>query len=175
MKKNTVEEKYNAQMATVIDHNKWVKTPARALDLGNEMHIANALYDTMEYFQNLYNFAGVSSNNIYWNMTDSPVRMLYIPLTVRKFIAVINPKYIKLSGNNINSIERCGSVPNKSYRVTRKSYVSISGYTIDKKYIELEYGKKKTQKGKAVSNDFAWVIQHEMDHLDGITIQEKIG
>jgi len=81
----------------------------------------------------------------------------------------LTPKY--------HYVEACGSVPNKVYIVRRKPYVLISGYTIEKERIELEYGSKDFYAGEdpiysSYSNQ-EWVIQHEMDHLDGITIKDK--
>ena len=84
---------------------------------------------------------------------------------------------MKLEGQENKYVEACGSIPNKVYIVKRKPYVSISGYTVEKQYIELEYGSKDYYAGEdliysSYSNK-EWVIQHEMDHLDGITIKDR--
>lgn len=170
-------EKYDVRIATIVNHNDWVRTKAREIDLDNEQHTAKCLDDIMKYFRKLYNFAGASSNNIYWNLTQIPVRMIYIPITVRKYITLANPKILKLKGKDIKNVEGCGSIPDNSYTVKRKSYVLISGYTLEKKYIELEYGSKDYCPGKepvlSSYKNKEWIIQHEMDHLDGITIKDK--
>ena len=129
------------------------------------------------HMRDLHKFVGVSSNNIYWNLTQAPIRQILIPTNERKYISVINPEILKLEGQENNYVEACGSVPNKVYIVRRKPYVLISGYTIEKERIELEYGSKDFYAGddpiySSYSNP-EWVIQHEMDHLDGITIQDK--
>ena len=76
-------------------------------------------------------------------------------------------------------MEACGSIPNKVYIVRRKPYVLICGYTIEKERIELEYGSKDFYaEEEPIYSSYVnpeWVIQHEMDHLDGITIQDKGG
>ncbi len=170
-------EKYDVRIATIVNHNDWVKTKAREIDLENEQHTGKCLDDIMNYFRELYKFAGVSSNNIYWNLTQIPIRMICIPVTVRKYITVANPKILKLDGKDINSIEACGSIPDNNYIVKRKPYVLISGYTLEKNYIELEYGSKDYDPGEepvfSSYNNKEWIIQHEMDHLDGITIKDK--
>lgn len=82
-----------------------------------------------------------------------------------------------MEGQENNYAEARGSVRNKVYIVKRKPYVLIPGYTLEKEYIELGYGSKDYYAREdpiysAYSNP-EWVIQHEMDHLDGLTIQDK--
>jgi len=170
-------KKYGLKIATISDNAAWVKATAREIDLDKEMYLARDLDRIMQYFRGLYKFVGVSSNNICWNLTPTPIRQILIPTTDRKYISVINPKNLKLEGQENKCAEACGSIPNKVYIVKRKSYVSICGYTLDKQYIELEYGSKDFYAGEDLIyssyTNKEWVIQHEMDHLDGITIQDK--
>jgi peptide deformylase len=174
---HSVQEKYGLRIATIVDNNDWVRTKAREIDLDNEMHLAKDLDRIMRHMRDIYKFVGVSSNNIYWNLTRSPIRQILIPTTERRYISVINPEILKLEGQENNYVEACGSVPKKVYIVKRKPYVLISGYTVEKERIELEYGSKDFYAGEdpiysSYSNP-EWVIQHEMDHLDGITIKDK--
>ncbi len=169
-------EKHDVRIATIANHNDWVKTKAREIDLDKEMYLAEHFDNISKYFRELYRFAGVSSNNIYWNLTQIPIRIIYIPITIGKYITVINPKILKLEGRDISTIEGCGSVPDNNYIVKRKSFVSLSGYTLDKHYAELEYGSEDYDPGEqpvfASYNNKEWIIQHEMDHLDGVTIKD---
>ena len=172
-----IQEGHGVRIATIIDNNDWVKTKAREIDLDEELHLAKDLDRIMRHMRDLYKFVGVSSNNIYWNLTQTPIRQILIPTTERKYISVINPEILKLEGQENNYVEACGSVPNKVYIVRRKPYVLISGYSLEKERIELEYGSKDYYAGEepiysSYSNP-EWVIQHEMDHLDGITIKDK--
>jgi peptide deformylase len=172
-----IQEGHGVRIATIVDNNDWVKTKAREIDLDKELHLAKDLDRIMRHIRDLYKFVGVSSNNIYWKLTKAPIRQILIPTTERKYISVINPEILKLEGQENNYVEACGSVPNKVYIVRRKPYVLISGYTIEKQRIELEYGSKDFYAGEdpiysSYSNQ-EWVIQHEMDHLDGITIKDK--
>jgi peptide deformylase len=172
-----LQEKYGLRIATIVGDNDWVRIRAREIDLDKELHLARELDRIMRHMRDLHRFVGVSSNNIYWSLTQSPIRQILIPTTDRKYISVINPEILKLEGQENKYVEACGSIPKKVYIVKRRPYVSISGYTLDKKYIELEYGSKDFYAGEdpiysSYSNP-EWVIQHEMDHLDGITIQDK--
>jgi len=170
-------EKHEVRIATIVDHDAWVKTRARDIDIDKELQLARDLDKIMRYFREQHKFVGVSSNNIYWNVTQTPIRQILIPATERRYITLINPKILKLEGEDNNYVESCGSIPGKVYAVKRKSYVSISGYTLEKQYIELEYGSKDYYSGGeliySLYSHQEWIIQHEMDHLDGITIADK--
>jgi len=170
-------ENYRVEIATLENHYNWVKTNAREIDLETEMHLVIKLDQIMHYFRDLYKFVGVSSNNIYWNLTEIPIRVMLIPVAQRRYQTIINPKYLELKGKEINNVEACGSVPdNNNYVIKRKPYVLISGYTLEKKYTELEYGSKDYDAGEyPVLSSYhhrEWIIQHEMDHLDGTTIKD---
>jgi peptide deformylase len=82
-----------------------------------------------------------------------------------------------LEGEENGCVEGCGSIPGKVFVVKRKPYVLISGHTLEKQYVELEYGSRDYYTGGeliySAYNNKEWIIQHEMDHLDGITIADK--
>ncbi len=171
-----LQEKYDVRLATIVDDNDWVKTQAREIDLDSELDLAGLLNGIMRHFREKHLFVGVSSNNIYWNLTPTPIRQILIPTEKRRYISLINPKILKLAGKDISCVEACGSIPRGNYLVERKPYVLISGYTLEKEYIELEYGSKRHAGGEGpVMTTFRnkeWIIQHEMDHLQGITIKD---
>jgi peptide deformylase len=170
------QEKYDVRLATIVDDNDWVKTLAREIDLDSELDLAGLLDGIMRHFREKHLFVGVSSNNIYWNLTPTPIRQILIPTEKRRYISLMNPKILKLAGKDIPCVEACGSIPRGNYLVKRKPYVLISGYTLEKEYIELEYGSKRHAGGEGpVMTTFRnkeWIIQHEMDHLQGITIKD---
>lgn len=166
---------YEAEIATIVNHNDWVRTKAKAVRLDREMHVALELDRIMRHFRTVYRFAGVASNNIYWNLTQTPIRVMTVP-AARDFITLVNPVILEMEGTDVLSIEGCGSVPDGSYVVKRKPYVAVGGYTTKNEYVELEYGSKDfASDGDPMFASYKnkeWVIQHEMDHLDGITIMD---
>ncbi len=172
-----IQEKHEVKIATVVDNNAWVKTTACEIDPDKELHLAIELDKIMRYFRELRKFVGVSSNNIYWNLTEAPIRQILIPTPERDYISLVNPRILKLEGEENGCVEGCGSIPGKVFVVKRKPYVLISGYTLNKQYIELEYGSRDYYTGGELIyssyNNKEWIIQHEMDHLDGITIADK--
>jgi peptide deformylase len=169
-------KKCNARLATIVNHDSWVRSEAAEIDLDAQFHFAVILDRIMKYFRQQHFFAGVSSNNIFWKLTKKPIRAMLIP-GEKKYITLINPKVIKMAGNDVLSIEGCGSIPDGSYIVSRKPFVSVSGYTIQKDFIELAYGSVGYIPDKepvfATYSNKEWIVQHEMDHLDGITIKDK--
>ena len=66
-----IQEKYGLRIATIVADNDWVKAKAREIDLDRELHLAKDLDRIMRHMKDLYKFVGVSSNNIYWNLTQS--------------------------------------------------------------------------------------------------------
>lgn len=172
-----LHEKYAVRLATIVDDNDWVRTPARELDLKSELDLAKLLDGIMRHFREKHLFVGVSSNNIHWSLTPTPVRQILVPTEKRRYISLINPKILKTAGRDIPCIEACGSIPRGDYLVKRKPYVRISGYTLERKYLELEYGSKRYAGGEepvlTTFRNREWIVQHEMDHLLGITIKDK--
>ena len=172
-------EKFNIRIASAFSENNWVKTVARKLDLENEIDLGLKFDEMIQILRKSYKFAGISSNNIYWDLTPEPVRIIAIPtINTNSYITIINPGILELGGQEYSNIESCGSVPdNNSYLVKRKPFILIGGYNLEKKYIELEYGDKNySVSGEAVFGLYypqAWIIQHEIDHLNGVTIKDK--
>jgi len=160
-------KKCNAQLATIVNHDNWVRSRADEIDLNAQFHFAVILDRIMKYFR---------QQHFFWKLTKKPIRAMLIP-GEKKYITLINPKILKLAGQDVQSIEGCGSIPDGSYVVNRKPFVSVSGYTLQKDYIELEYGSVDYIPDKepvfATYSNKEWIVQHEMDHLEGITIKDK--
>ncbi|NCD00527.1 peptide deformylase [bacterium] len=80
----------------------------------------------------------------------------------RKVIPMINPEITKTSWSKVWGEEGCLSVPD--------TYGEVERY----KKINITYFDKKGNKKKITANNFfARVIQHEIDHLDGILFIDK--
>lgn len=94
-----------------------------------------------------------------------------IGLPVRMFIlgkgladkVFINPEIIKAKGSRKKDMEGCLSVPHVYARVDRYNKVKV-------KYLDHEF----EEQVESFSGFMARVIQHEVDHLDGIMFYEKI-
>ena len=86
---------------------------------------------------------------------------IFSALINEKWKCFINPLIFSKSSKTFLNIESCLSIPGKEYEVDRHDAIVL-------KYID-ENGKKQTDGFR----DFnAVVIQHEVDHLNGITIAD---
>lgn len=76
-------------------------------------------------------------------------------------IELINPEIIYAEGEQ-NGTEGCLSVPNKVGLVNRAQKIKVKGWNTQGEYTEIE------------AIDFlARILQHEIDHLDGILFPDK--
>jgi peptide deformylase len=75
----------------------------------------------------------------------------------------INPVIIRKSGKK-RAEEGCLSVPECYAYVTRHKRITVRALDLDGKTIEVE-----------AENLFARIIQHELDHLDGIVFVQRLG
>jgi len=85
-------------------------------------------------------------------------RRLFIGEFEGRSIALINP-LIKDSFGDVNSIESCLSLPFAQVNITRNQQIRVTGYDSD--------GRKKHL---AATGLWARIIQHEIDHLNGVLI-----
>ena len=74
---------------------------------------------------------------------------------------MINPKIIQSGGTQIGP-EACLSFPNVVVNITRKSYIKVEYYT--------KTGELKTEE---LMGKEAIVVQHEIDHLNGVTLYQS--
>ena len=76
--------------------------------------------------------------------------------------AIINPKIERAWGGLHTMAETCLSSPGLPVRLVRHKRVRVTGFDMA--------GKPITQKAKGI---LARVFQHEIDHMEGITIQDR--
>lgn len=101
------------------------------------------------------------------NQVGKPLRLLiYDPQPdpeVRNFRAVINPEIVEKEGSFLSEEEGCLSVPEFRANVKRFSYVKVEAQDQDGNPIVIE------------ASDFeAVILQHEIDHLDGVLFIDRI-
>lgn len=81
----------------------------------------------------------------------------------REFKPLINPEIISASGSVVSEKEACLSVPDFSSNVKRYKKVTVKALNIDGKKIEFD-----------AEGIQAVIMQHEIDHLDGILFIDRI-
>lgn len=81
-----------------------------------------------------------------------------IPLTV-----LINPKIISRSKETEKNIESCLSCPDVEVEILRYTNIKVLAQSLDGNRIKIK-----------AKDYFARILQHEIDHLDGILITDKV-
>jgi peptide deformylase len=76
---------------------------------------------------------------------------------------VLNPTISKEAGSEVSS-EGCLSIPGKFYEVKRHSRLTLAGFDTSWRHFEVD-----------LSGFLARIAQHEMDHLEGVTIDARSG
>jgi peptide deformylase len=102
------------------------------------------------------NGVGLAANQIGKNLS------IFVAYDNKKFYTFINPEIVKFFGKEKIMEEGCLSVPNVWGQIKRYEGVVVS-------YQDL-FGKKKKLKAKGL---LAQIIQHEIDHLNGVLFIDK--
>ena len=77
-------------------------------------------------------------------------------------VVVVNPVIVETAGEWTYD-EGCLSVPGLSWEITRANAVHLRGYDLDGREIDIE------------ADEFEGrIFQHEMDHLDGVLLVERL-
>ena len=118
---------------------------------GNEVIIAHGNGPQVGMMRRLF---------VVWDTTDAPEE---IPEDYEyKFIDFVNPEILAVSEEEETAYEGCLSFPGHNGAVTRPVAVKVRAQDRNGNWFELE-----------AENLLARCIQHENDHLDGITIMES--
>lgn len=73
-----------------------------------------------------------------------------------------DPQIVALDGRKITAPEGCLSIPGRSYEVERYEQVTVTAHTHLGRRVEATYSGVKAR-----------MIQHELDHLNGILISDR--
>ena len=92
------------------------------------------------------------------NPDPDPQDEAAIPLTV-----LFNPQFTSLSPERLDAWEGCLSIPQLRGVVPRSAAVEVRGYDREGQAMELE-----------AEELFARVLQHEIDHLDGVLFLDRM-
>lgn len=83
--------------------------------------------------------------------------------STQEFTALINPEIIKASGTIVSENEACLSVLDYSADVKRYEKVTVKALDIEGRQIQFD-----------ATDTLAVILQHEIDHLDGILYIDRI-
>ena len=115
------------------------------------------LRDTLHDFQRREGFGrGISAVQI-----AEPIRLIYIEIGGRQY-SVLNPRLVAQGGGKLLVWDDCFSFPELRVRLVRSAHVRVD-------YLD-EAGAPQTVE---TDGDFSELLQHELDHLDGILAVDR--
>lgn len=115
-------------------------------------HIAATMFELVDHHQGL----GLAANQVGLNKQ-------IIVINCSGFrVAIVNPKIMRAWGGLTTMTETCLSAPGLQVRLTRYKRVKVAGFDVD--------GVAVLYTGRGI---VARVFQHEIDHMAGITIQDR--
>lgn len=134
----------------------------RSCEIGNAQapevrRVLNDLRDTLHDFQQRKGFGrGISAVQI-----GEPLRLIYIEIGGREY-ALLNPTSAEESREKLLVWDDCFCFPDLVVRLVRAAWVRVS-------YMD-EDGRAQSVRGEG---DFSELLQHELDHLDGILAMDR--
>lgn len=114
--------------------------------------LATDMAETMEEYKSDHEI-GVALAAI---QVGVPIRMTVIKQDDGSYVALLNPKIVKIGKDELEEIEGCISVPQKYGRVKRYKKVKVKGIDLNGHPL-----------GIKAEGLLAQVLQHEIDHMDG--------
>ena len=102
------------------------------------------------------NALGFAANQLNMN------QYAFLALINGRWFFFANPVIVRASEKTIKDVEGCLSIPNAQYEVTRHNWIEVD--------YEDEYGHSCSSKYEGLN---AVIIQHEIDHLNGVLISDK--
>lgn len=140
------------KLAILTLPNNILTNPCDEVDMGNlgkYQILIDDMFDTM----NLEGGLGLAANQV--GITKK--------IIVYGNKVIINPRIIAKSGSIKSFNESCLSVPEESYNIKRYRQIVVKGYDREGKKIRIKPRSK-------IENI---VLQHEIDHVNGITIRDR--
>ena len=126
-----------------------------------------ALASAMQATMLARNGVGIAAPQVYVSkrviIVASRANLRYPDAPDMPAVVMVNPKILEKSDNTILGEEGCLSVPDERGIVARAEMVKVRYFTLDGEQIE------------TVFHGFpARIVQHEIDHLDGVLFVERL-
>ena len=127
----------------------------------------NGLADAMQNTMLERNGVGIAAPQVYVSkrviIVASRPNLRYPDAPEMDAVVMVNPEILEKSEQTILGEEGCLSVLNERGQVTRAEMVRVRYFTLEGEKIEMEF-----------HGFLARIVQHEIDHLDGILFVERL-
>lgn len=153
-------------MLEIITDPKRLSLPSREVDFEELMtEEFQDWLDNMSETMERCGGVGIAAPQLGKNMRAIAV------LLMGKTLHLINPKIVRASLSFLDSYEGCLSFPGLWGTVKRHANVCVEAFLRDGNRIRIDAVKEVSHKSQA---NLAVVLQHEIDHLDGITLPMRL-
>lgn len=142
------------------DQAKILRTPTEPV-IGMPDYVVDLINDLAETTNSQPNCVGLASNQIWTETTPAP--SVFVMKTIEGIFVAVNPQVDKVWKKEIKESEGCMSIPGLKKYVRRPKHIQVSYYEVDGNF----------RTGIHFFEDIARVFMHEMDHLQGILIEDK--
>ena len=146
----------------IINDIEYLSKKCKAINYNESKKIANKMILFMLSHKNINN----NSIGLACNQLGLAGRVIIVKIN-NKWVSFINPIISYKSKDTITTGEKCLSVPKKEIKIKRSKEITIY----------FEKGNPDGNHGLEIHYKYmdAIVIQHEIDHLNGILITDKTG
>lgn len=162
------DKKQNGMMNS--DFIKYLKNPVPKSEL-NQLEV-DVLRDTLFAALNGMGGVGLSANQIGVNKRACVIKFNDVELFL------LNPVITERSNEGFIFYEGCLSIPDtirKPVRTIRSTYVVVQTDNLGELRFEINPEEDRKSEGQVSEDTMKTVIvQHEIDHLDGITIKDRV-
>jgi peptide deformylase len=158
--KNLLKEKHNLQF---VGESEIINKPARKFVPVVDQDLIDEFGTKAASFIGDYNGLGLAAPQLGIHVQMAMVRDVTGDITGKdKFFMIINPEIVEAKGK-FKMKEGCFSVPTVQKKVRRHTKISVRFLDVDGSVKVINVNNKMQ----------AAILQHEIDHLNGITIADK--
>lgn len=122
-----------------------------------------AMFETM----NARNGVGIAAPQVYVSkrviIVASRLNLRYPDAPIMDAVVMVNPEILNFSEECVLGEEGCLSVPDQRGQVVRAIQIRVRYYNLEGEQVEREF-----------SSFPARIVQHEVDHLNGILFNERL-
>ncbi len=149
---------YNSPMQIVKAPNSRLRIQTKPVKKVNQA-LLNTLKEMIKLIKTFKDPEGVGLASTQVGLSEA----FFIAKNGEKFIKVINPKIISSGKRTKKYFEGCLSIPNIWGEVTRFLNIKVSYQDETGQIIN-----------KPLRGLIAWIFQHEIDHLNGILVSDRV-
>ena len=141
----------------LTEPNHLLQMPSQSVEFPLSKDVKKLAIEILEYVKMNKGAAGLAAPQVGYSL-----RIFAAKDDNKITTLMINPHVVMTSKDSVHANEGCLSIPGKLYDVPRSSLVTLRYQDLKGKYHEVR-----------VKGWYSRVLQHELDHLDGVLISKR--